>query len=218
MFQSVLFDLDGTLLDSLADLANSMNTVLARFGLPRHPQAAYRYFVGDGMETLARRVLPPEQLDDATVQRTMAAMREEYAGRWAEQTRPYPGIPELLDGLTGRGIGMAILSNKPDDFTREVVAALLARWRFDVVQGVRQDGIKKPDPAGALAIAQKLHVAPASVLYLGDTNTDMLTASRAGMYAVGVLWGFRTADELKKNGARAMIARPQDLLRFFPSP
>lgn len=216
MYQCVLFDLDGTLLDSLADLAHSMNAVLGRFGLPRHPVEAYRYFVGDGMDTLARRVLPPDRLDDPTLQRTVAAMREEYAGRWAEQTRPYAGVAELLDGLTGLGVGMAILSNKPDDFTRKVVATLLGPWQFRVVRGVRPDGIKKPDPAGALAIAKELGLAPADFLYLGDTNTDMLTANRAGMFAVGALWGFRTAEELKKNGARAMIARPQELLDFFP--
>ena len=215
MYQCVLFDLDGTLLDSLADLAHSMNAVLGRLDLPQHPVKAYRYFVGDGMETLARRVLPPERLDNAMVRETVIAMRQEYAGRWAEQTRPYPGIPELLDGLANRGIGMAILSNKPDDFTREVVATLLGAWRFRVVRGVRPDGIKKPDPAGALAIADELGLSPADFLYLGDTNTDMLTANRAGMHAVGALWGFRTREELKKNGAKAMIARPQELLEFF---
>lgn len=215
MHRCVLFDLDGTLLDSLADLAHSMNTVLGRFGLPQHPVAAYRYFVGDGMETLARRVLPPGQADDAMVQRTVTAMRQEYAGRWAEETRPYPGIPELLDGLTSRGVSMVILSNKPDDFTKTVVATLLGRWRFRVVRGVRPDGIKKPDPAGALAIASELGLTPADFLYLGDTNTDMLTANRAGMHAVGALWGFRTAEELKKNGAKALIARPQELLHFL---
>lgn len=215
MYQCVLFDLDGTLLDSLADLAHSMNAVLGRLGLPQHPVEAYRYFVGDGMETLARRVLPPERLDHALVRQTVIAMRQEYAGRWAEQTRPYPGIPELLDGLANRGIPMAILSNKPDDFTREVVATLLGAWQFRAVRGVRPDGVKKPDPAGALAIADELGLSPADFLYLGDTNTDMLTANRAGMHAVGALWGFRTREELKKNGAKAMIARPQELLEFF---
>jgi phosphoglycolate phosphatase len=213
MYQCVLFDLDGTLLDSLADLAHSMNAVLGRLGLPQHPVEAYRYFVGDGMETLARRVLPPDLLDHAMAQQTVTAMRQEYAGRWAEQTRPYPGIPELLDGLSNRGIGIAILSNKPDDFTRKVVAVLLGAWQFRVVRGVRPDGIKKPDPTGALAIADELGLSPADFLYLGDT--DMLTANRAGMYAVGARWGFRTSEELKKNGAKAMIARPQELLEFF---
>lgn len=218
MYQCVLFDLDGTLLDSLADLAHSMNTVLERAGLPQHPVASYRYFVGDGMETLARRVLPPERHDDATVRQTIAAMREEYAGRWAEQTRPYPGIPQLLDALASRGIAMAILSNKPDDFTQKVVATLLGGWRFRQVRGVRADGVKKPDPAGALAIADQLGIRPPDFLYLGDTNTDMLTANRAGMYAVGALWGFRTAEELQKNGAKALIARPHELLQLLTSP
>ncbi|MFZ5763359.1 MAG: HAD family hydrolase [Thermodesulfobacteriota bacterium] len=218
MYQAVLFDLDGTLLDSLADLAHSMNAVLSRAGLPQHPLAAYRYFVGDGMETLARRVLPGAGGNEALVQQTVAAMREEYAGRWAEETRPYEGVPQLLDTLAAHGVTMAILSNKPDDFTKKVVATLLGRWRFVAVRGVGADGVKKPDPGQALAIAAELGIPAANFLYLGDTNTDMLTANRAGMHAVGALWGFRTAEELKKNGAKALIARPQELLQFFASP
>jgi len=215
MHQCVLFDLDGTLLDSLADLAHSMNAVLGRFGLPQHPVAAYRYFVGDGMETLARRVLPQDRLDEPMVRQTVTAMRAEYANRWNDETKPYPGIPELLEGLTTRGVTMAILSNKPDDFTRKAVATLLGKWNFRVIRGVRPGGVKKPDPAGALAIAKELGLTPADFLYLGDTNTDMITANRAGMFAVGALWGFRTEGELKKNGAKAIIARPQELLQFL---
>jgi len=215
MFTNILFDLDGTLLDSLADLAESMNTVLVRLGLPPHPQAAYRYFVGDGMDTLARRVLPPTRRDETMVAQVVAAMRAEYATRWAVKTRPYGEVPELLDALAERGVGMVILSNKPDEFTREVVATLLGRWHFRAVRGVLTGGPKKPDPAGAMALAAQLGVPPGEFLYLGDTNTDMLTANRAGMFAVGALWGFRTAEELKKNGAKALIARPRELLNLL---
>ena len=212
MYTHILFDLDGTLLDSLDDLADSMNAVLDRLGLPTHPTAAYRYFVGDGMETLARRVLPAAQVEAAVVALVVAAMRDEYASRWAVNTRPYDGIPAMLDGLAERGIGMAILSNKPDDFTNKVVASLLGKWQFLAVRGVLPGGPKKPDPEGALALAGQLGIPTRQFLYLGDTNTDMLTATRAGMFAVGALWGFRTGEELKKNGAKALIARPHELL------
>jgi len=119
---AVLFDLDGTLVDSLEDLADAMNEVLRRAGFPGHPIAAYRYFVGDGMEMLVRRALPPDPADEATVGACLAAMREEYGRRYAVKTRPYPGVPELLDGLTARGVRAAVFSNKPHEATVQMVA------------------------------------------------------------------------------------------------
>jgi len=214
-YKAVLFDLDGTLLDTLEDLADSMNVVLRRFGFPEHPVEPYKYFVGDGVDNLVLRTLPEAHRDPATVQLCMAAMREEYARRWADKTHPYDGIPELLDALTARGIRMAVLSNKPDDFTKLCVARLLPRWRFGLVAGMRPSGPKKPDPAGARAAAEHFGLRPAEVLYLGDTNTDMQTAVAAGMFPVGALWGFRTADELVANGAKVLIEKPLDLLQLL---
>jgi phosphoglycolate phosphatase len=214
-FNAVLFDLDGTLLDTLEDLADSMNNVLNRFGFPGHAVEAYKYFVGDGMENLARRALPENHRDEATVARCVAAMREEYGTRWAEKTHPYQGIPELLDALTARGIKMAVLSNKPDDFTKVIVTRLLPHWRFELVVGARPSMPKKPDPAAAVELAERLGIPPRGFLYLGDTNTDMQTAGAAGMYPVGVLWGFRTADELTASGAKVLIEHPTDLLELL---
>ncbi|RLA90014.1 MAG: HAD family hydrolase [Deltaproteobacteria bacterium] len=211
-YQAVIFDLDGTLLDTLADLAASMNHVLARFGLPTHAVEAYKYFVGGGMENLARRALPEERRDETTVAQCFAALMADYNQRWIEHTHPYPGIPELLEGLTARRIRMTILSNKPDDFSKMCVAQLLSDWQFELVVGVRPEGPIKPDPAGALEIAAALKLPPSAFLYLGDTSTDMQTATAAGMFAVGALWGFRTAQELTSNGARVLIARPPELL------
>jgi len=211
-YKAVLFDLDGTLLNTLGDLADSMNASLARLGAPQHPTPDYRYFVGDGVLELSRRVLPANRRDEATIKAVAAAMREEYSQRWAAKTRPYPGIPELLDALTARGVAMAVLSNKNNDFTKLCVEKLLGRWRFDVVQGLDETIHKKPDPSGALAVARRLKLTPADFLYLGDTNTDMKTAVAAGMFPVGALWGFRTAEELTTNGAKALIAKPMDLL------
>ena len=142
-------------------------------------------------------------------------MRKEYGQCWAATTRAYEGIPELLDELTARGIRLAVLSNKPDEFTRLCVAQLLANWRFATVLGAGPSLPKKPDPAARRGVARRLAVAPGEFLYLGDTNTDMQTAVAAGMFAVGVLWGFRSADELTANGAKVLLKKPLDLLRVL---
>lgn len=211
-YQAVLFDLDGTLLDTVQDLADSVNIVLDRLGFPRHNIQAYKYFVGDGVEELARRALPEDHRDQATVARSTAAIREEYSKRWANNTRPYKGIPELLDALTADSVPMAILSNKPDDSTKITVARLLPKWRFDRIVGASPSVAMKPHPGAALAIAHSLNIPPAAFLYLGDTGTDMKTARAAGMYPVGALWGFRTAEELTESGAKRIIEHPGQLL------
>jgi phosphoglycolate phosphatase len=214
-FKAVIFDMDGTLLDTLADLSDSMNQVLSRLGFPGHSPEAYKYFVGEGMDILVRRALPPEHLNESLAAQGLKAMREEYGRRWDRYTRPYPGIPELLEALTQRKILMAILSNKPHDFTQLVAATLLGKWTFPIILGVRPSVPKKPDPTAALEIAENLHLPPDEILYLGDTGTDMKTAVSAGMFPVGALWGFRTASELTAEGARVLIARPLDLLEII---
>jgi phosphoglycolate phosphatase len=211
-YKAVLFDLDGTLLDTLDDLADSINAALGRLGFPARPVANYRYYVGDGLENTIHRALPEGRDDDETIARCIAACREEYAARYADKTVPYPGVPDLLDGLAGRRIRMAVLSNKPDRFTRMCVEALLGDWRFGPVLGTRPGVPIKPDPTAALEVARRLGVPPHEFLYLGDTGTDMQTACAAGMHPVGALWGFRAAEELSANGARALISDPRELL------
>ena len=210
-YKCVLFDLDGTLVDSLVDLADSMNRVLTGQGFPAHPIQAYRYFVGDGITKLVQRALPTETQQPDLIKDCAQKMRQEYASHWADTTRPYPGIAELLDTLAIRQIPMVILSNKPDTLTQMVVKTLLPDWNFAVVAGARETIARKPDPAGALRIARMLHLEPEDFLYLGDTNTDMQTARSARMFAVGALWGFRTAEELKENGAQALLSAPMEL-------
>ncbi len=214
-YQAVLFDLDGTLLDTLEDLADSSNAALRRLGFPEHPLPAYRYFIGDGVENLIRRALPPEHCDAATIAQCAALMREEYGARWAAKTRPFAGIPELLDGLVARGIAMAVFSNKPHEFTRLCVSRMLPRWPFQQVLGGQPSLPRKPDPAGALAISRQMGLAPQQFVYLGDTNTDMQTAVAAGMFPLGATWGFRTPDELLQFGAKALLATPLELLDFL---
>jgi phosphoglycolate phosphatase len=211
-FHAVLFDLDGTLLDTLADIANSVNAALTRLGFPPHPVDAYRHFVGDGSDCLVRRVLPEDHRDNETRKKCREAIMDEYAQCWAENSGPYPGIPELLRELEKRGVPKAVLSNKHDDFTKMTVAKLLPGFSFHIVRGAQRSIPLKPNPTAALRIAEELHVPPARFLYVGDTNTDMQTAKAAGMFGAGALWGFRSAEELAANGAKALLKVPEDVL------
>ncbi len=214
-YKAVIFDLDGTLLDSLEDLACSTNLALQRFGFPSHEIEKYKYFVGDGVYTLLSRTIPPESGDKAILQACVAAMKEEYGKRWDHKTRPYGGISELLEKLDEKCLKKAVLSNKPQEFTKLIIEKFFVANSFQSVLGERKEIPKKPDPIGALETARILEVKPAECLYLGDTDVDMLTAKRAGMFGIGVLWGFREKDELLANGAQALIEHPLDLLSFL---
>jgi len=212
-YKAVLFDLDGTLLDTLDDLGDSMNAVLSSRGYPTHPISSFTGFVGDGVENLVRRALPPRDgSNDALVAEIVPLMRAQYSRRWKDKTRPYDGIPEMLDALAARGLRLAVLSNKPHPATVEVVGHFFPPARFDAVFGARPGVPIKPDAGAALDVARGLGIPAGEFLYLGDTNTDMQTATAAGMYAVGVLWGFRTADELLQSGARVLVAHPTEVL------
>ncbi|MFO7665933.1 MAG: HAD family hydrolase [Desulfobacterales bacterium] len=214
-FKAALFDLDGTLLDTIDDLADSMNTVLKKFGFPRHEVEKYKYFVGDGMDVLVRRALPESCRDEELLSRCIKAMKEEYSVHWADKTRPYTGIPELLDAFASSGTILSVLSNKPHAPTTAVVSLMLAKWKFEMVIGVKEDVPKKPDPSAAIGIADNLGIPPQDFIYIGDTDTDMKTAVAAEMFPVGALWGFRTGEELIKAGARILVKNPADLMRFI---
>lgn len=212
-FRAVLFDLDGTLADTLADLANAVNHALASLGCPTHPLPAYRYFVGDGARNLIERTLPAGRHE--LVEKALALMREHYDAHCFDETRLYPGIPELVAALRQRGLKLAVFSNKPDHFTKRMVAHYFADAPFDAVRGQLPKIPLKPDPTVALHIAGNLGVPAAEWIYLGDTNTDMRTAVAAGMFPVGALWGFREKDELLESGARVLIAKPEELLKLL---
>jgi len=212
-YSAVLFDLDGTLLDTLEDLGGSVNSVLVSLGFPGHGMEAYRYFVGDGVENLVRRSLPDEvRGDENLVREGVSKMRAEYSRRWHERTRVYDGITELLDGLEARGVRCAVLSNKPHPAVLDVMGHYFPRRRFDAALGARPHVPNKPDPAAALEIGRMLGIAPSRFVYLGDTNTDMQTAIAAGMLPVGALWGFRTEAELRESGAAVLVAHPREVL------
>ena len=214
-YKAILFDLDGTLLNTLEDLGNSVNRVLARRGFPTHTLNEYRYFVGDGTAMLITRALPQGKRNDETIRTCLEAFSEDYGRNCKVKTSPYEGIPEMLDAVTERGLKIAVLSNKQHEFTKRCVADLLPNWTFDVVLGQRDAVNRKPDPAGALEVAEHLHIPPADFLYLGDSAIDMRTATAARMFPVGVLWGFRSAEELKVSGAQALIERPSEILNFL---
>lgn len=211
-YKAVLFDLDGTLLDTLEDLAGAVNKGLAYLGFPQHETQAYKYFISSGREEMAARALPKQKRDAHTVKRLVDYLNAEYTQHWSDHTRPYAGVPELLDSLTLRKIRMTILSNKPHNFTAAMVTTLLSYWHFEVVVGALPGVPIKPDCTSALRIAQQLNIKPAEFLYLGDSDIDMQTAVNAGMYPVGATWGFRTGEELKAGGAAVLIDRPEDLL------
>ena len=217
-FHAIIFDLDGTLLDTLDDIANSANQVLATRGLPTHPNRDYRMLIGEGVVKLMHRALPEKHRDEATVQACVAAYVQEYERRWNDQTKPYAGVPELLDALGTRGVKLAVLSNKPDQFTQQCVGELLAKWRFEVVLGANDRFPRKPDPASAIEVARRLGVLPGECLYLGDSGVDMQTACAAKMCAVGALWGFRDREELLRKGARLLIAKPSEVLEYLDGP
>jgi phosphoglycolate phosphatase len=212
MFKAVIFDLDGTLLDTLFDLANSMNNVLVRHRLPVHGVESYKQMIGDGVEFLVKRALPESMVNDETIKRFMDEYRDEYDKNWKNSTRPYDGIIDLIDALSSQGLRLNVLSNKPHDSTLTCVKEMLTYERFDIVLGHMPGENPKPDPHGAIEISDKLGISPDKFLYLGDTSIDMKTAVAAGMYPVGVLWGFRTREELLDNGAKMLLEKPMDLL------
>ncbi len=215
MYEAVMFDLDGTLLDTLTDLANATNRALEDQGFPAHPVSAYRHFVGDGVAKLMERVLPSECRDPGHVEVGGDLMKQAYAACWAQNSAPYPGINGLLDQLSQAHMPMTILSNKPDDFTQAMVKALLPDWDFTMVRGALPNVPIKPDPCAALEMLRQLGVPPSQCLYVGDTNTDMQTAINAGMFPVGVAWGFRDEQELIQSGAKAMLYCPDDLMSML---
>ena len=214
-FKAICFDLDGTLLDSLADLANCTNKILLKRGFPEHPEALYRYFVGEGAKMLMTRVLPEEVRSKSLIEECQQDFEATYRECWDEQTVPYENIPELLNALQRRKLKLTVLSNKPHEFTLLAVNKLLPSWYFEMILGQREGVPRKPDPAGMLEICEKMKIPPGSFIYLGDTATDMKTSVAAGCFSVGVLWGFRSEEELRDNGANAIVKDPLDLLEML---
>ncbi|MFV0437323.1 MAG: HAD family hydrolase [Desulfopila sp.] len=213
MKKTIIFDLDGTLLDTLEDLAYAGNQVLAELGFCQHPEEKYRYFIGDGLRVLLQRITPATcsavEIDDYC-----ARFTEIYSQCWDRHSRPYPGIQEMLKRLQERGVGLAVLSNKPHRFTTTYVKRFFPDHHFELVLGQREGVPKKPDPAGALEIVDRLAIPVTDCLYVGDTAVDMKTGRAAKMFTIGVLWGFRDEPELRQNGADLIVNHPLEIVDY----
>jgi phosphoglycolate phosphatase len=211
--RAAIFDLDGTLADTLQDIAFALNHALGGAGLPALALEQVRQAVGAGADTLVRRVTPGLGAEQ------QAALVEEFRRAYAEHlldaTHAYPGVPELLAALGARGLGLAVLTNKPEEMSRAIVQALFPDIPFAAVVGQAPSRPLKPDPSAALALAERLGEPAGACLFVGDSGVDMQTATRAGMFPVGVLWGFRGRAELLAEGARALLERPAELLALL---
>ena len=212
--KAVIFDLDGTLLDTLEDLADSFNFALNRFGFAVHPIDAYKHFVGDGADTAVTRALPERARSEQNIKNVLNVFNMHYDKNYNVKTRPYPGILELLDILKSRGLKLIVLSNKPHDFTVSCVAEYFPGM-FDAVRGVDLQFPKKPHPAAANYIIGSLKIEAAETLYIGDTATDMETAEKAGFESIGVTWGFRDETELRAAGAKHIVNNSVHILKYL---
>ncbi len=210
-YQAVIFDLDGTLADSLEDIADAMNRTLTKFGFPVHEYKDYKYFVGKGLKNLTISCLPENERNDETVEKCFRFLMEDYRQNYLVKTKLYDGISDLLDDLDKKGLKLAVLSNKTDEITQSICNVILKYWHFEVILGFSDTFPRKPKPDAALFIAKQLNVSPEKMLYLGDTGIDMRTACAAGMFPVGVTWGFRKREELEEYGAKLIINHPMEL-------
>jgi phosphoglycolate phosphatase len=213
MYKAVIFDLDGTLLDTLKDIAISANYVLEQFGKNPIEIQKYRYLVGSGALVLMQNILP--EASEQEHKNALDIFEKHYAKQFDLNTKAYENINKLLTFFQVRGYKMAVLSNKPNRFTKMCVMKYLKHWNFESVYGIREGIPKKPDPQGVFEILKELHVKPEETLFVGDTKIDMQTARNAGLCPIGVLWGFRERDELLEHGAKFIVENPNELVKLI---
>jgi len=217
LIKAIIFDLDGTILDTLADLMGAMNGMLKHFGYPEHQDLQFhKLAIGTGVKNYVRKSLPQEVAkDEEKLNVCLAKMREIYAAHANDLTKPYEGILELLEALSREGIMINVLSNKPNNLTGELVRAWFSDFPFRYVYGEREGVPRKPDPKAPLEISSALELLPNEVAFVGDSGVDMQTGKKAGMLPIGVLWGFRSAEELTENGAAYLAEKPMDILNII---
>lgn len=214
-FKAVIFDLDGTLLNTLEDIADCMNRVLERYSLPKWATEDYKLFIGDGIKTLVERAIPPNYRNSEFIDLLTCEMNEEYSLHWADKTRPFTDIPVLLYKLQQHNIIISVFSNKPHEFVTPTIKRFFPDINFHALYGATSNYPKKPDPTIPLLIAQSTKLSPQEFVYVGDSAIDMQTAKNANMFAVGASWGFRTKEELINAGANQIIDKPLQLLELF---
>lgn len=215
MKKAIIFDLDGTLLDTLEDIAISANHALVTLGFEAQEISKYRYFVGEGVVKLFENIFTRNPQSPEVVMQAVDLFEADYAKQFEQTTKLYDGVSKMLTFCQTRGLKMAILSNKPDSFTKKCALKYLRQWHFDVVYGTREGVPRKPHPQGAFDAAEALHVTPDECYFLGDTMIDMQTASRAGMVCIGALWGFRDEEELRTYGAHYLAPTPADVIKLL---
>lgn len=209
----IVFDLDGTLLDTLNDIADAANASLAACGYPTHAREKYRIFVGNGLRILMERILP-EQCSEEIIVRCMQVFQQLYSENWARTSSVYPGIASLLALLQKNNVQTAVLSNKPDAFVQKCVRRFFPDHPFVDVQGQRDNVLPKPHPDAALAMVASHSCTANRCIFVGDSAVDIHTGRSAGMHTVGVSWGFREENELKKAGADIIIKKPHELIDY----
>lgn len=214
MYNAFIFDLDGTLLNTIDDLANAANWVCEQNGWPTHTVDQYRYFVGNGIPKLVERFSPESQRTPDRLAETLAQFSARYAAHKADCTAPYPGIREALEQLKASGAALGVLSNKEDSLARAVVEQYFGKGLFDLVRGACPGVPVKPDPTAVRGMLAQPSFAGRSTVFVGDSNVDILTAKAAGLDSCGVLWGFRTRDELEQAGADHLAAQPKELVQL----
>ena len=213
-YSAVIFDLDGTLINSLEDLADSGNEALTKFGFSSHPTDAYKKFIGNGLRQMMK-VAAKKEIDDCLVDMLWKECRNVYNKNYLKKTCLYDNVHKMLKELKKLEIKMAVCTNKPDKLANEVVDKLIGRDYIDVVYGER-DGIpRKPDPTSLFEAARYLGIAPENIIYMGDSGVDMICGKRAGMLTAGALWGFRDKEELVECGAKILLETPMELLDFL---
>ncbi|OXS27827.1 MAG: phosphoglycolate phosphatase [Desulfovibrio sp. MES5] len=210
--KAFFFDLDGTLLDSLADIGTACNTILEKHGYPPHPLSSYRQFVGNGFGNLVRSTLPADaSLDEQAMAQMVEEARQYYGQHMCEHSRPYDGVIAALETLLAAGHPLAVLSNKPEEHTLEIVQHYFSDIPFALVRGARKDAPLKPHPRALLDMMESMRISVPQTLYVGDSDVDVLTAHNASVVSVGVAWGFRGAEELRRAGADHIIDSPSQL-------
>lgn len=210
-YKGIIFDLDGTLLNTIEDLSDSVNEVLTAYGYPNHNYEEYKLKIGRGFRNLMENSFP-KGMDEKTIDEALPLFVEIYDRRYQNKTKPYKGICEIVDTLYRMGIKIGVNSNKRTDYTRQLVSKFFKEISFVEILGERQNVPKKPDPTAALEIVELMELLPQEVLYVGDSKTDIMTARNAGVDSIGVLWGFRSYEELKEHGATYIVSKPQDII------
>jgi phosphoglycolate phosphatase len=213
-FKGIIFDLDGTLVNSLEDIADSMNKVLSELNYPTHTYDVFQYFIGSGLRNLVTRALPEDHKTEEQIESCFQSMINGYSKACTLKTKPYEGIFNLLDQLKSRNIHLAVFSNKSDELTKKIAAEIFPDY-FDNAVGLTTEALKKPNPLKAITISEKWKLKPEEIIFIGDSEIDMQTAVNANMFPVGVTWGYRTEEELKTDGAQLVLHRPEELLNIL---